>query len=120
LYWNAPTGEDDVERQIQIVDRVLADILDRQGATAGSSQFREALQSGSQAVQLRLDLVLARDLRSDLYLKSGQLDRAIEQCQMAMRFDPSNQVALYHLTQALRKSNKQEQIPSLLTPCNSS
>jgi tetratricopeptide (TPR) repeat protein len=93
---------------------LLADILDRQGATVGSPRFREALQSASRAVQLRFDLVLARDLLSGLYLKSGQLDKAIEQCQVALRYDPSDQVALYHLTQALRKSDKQEEIPSLL------
>ena len=93
---------------------LLAEILDQRGAEVGSPQFREAAQSASKAALLRPDLVLAHDLLSGLYLKSGELDKATEQCRLALRYDSSDQVALYHLTQALRKSGKQDQIPDLL------
>ena len=93
---------------------LLAQILDRQGAAAGTPQFREAVQSASRAVRLRPDLLLARDLLSGLYIKSGELDKAAVQCRLSLRYDPSDQVALYHLTQALRKSGKQEEIAELL------
>jgi tetratricopeptide (TPR) repeat protein len=93
---------------------LLAEVLDREGAAAGSPQFGEAVESLSVAIRLQPDLILARDLLSGFYLKGGNLDKAIEQSRAALRYDPSDQVALYHLTQALRKSGRREEIPELL------
>ena len=36
------------------------------------------------------------------------------QCRKALEIDPKNQSALYHLIQALRKTDKKDQIPELL------
>lgn len=93
---------------------LLAEILDQRAASVASPQFHEAVQSASKAVQLRPDLILAHDLLSGFYLKSGEIERATEECRLALRYDPSDQVALYHLTQALRKSGKRDEIPDLL------
>jgi tetratricopeptide (TPR) repeat protein len=47
-------------------------------------------------------MVEARNLLANLYIASGKYDLAIEQCRVAMRDDPSDQTAIYHLIVALR------------------
>jgi tetratricopeptide (TPR) repeat protein len=49
-----------------------------------------------------------------LYLQSGQYPEAAAQCRKALEIDPNDQSALYHLIQALRKTEKKDQIPELL------
>jgi tetratricopeptide (TPR) repeat protein len=49
-----------------------------------------------------------------LYLQNGQFPEAAEQCRKALEIDPKDQTALYHLIQALRKSDKNGEIPPLL------
>jgi tetratricopeptide (TPR) repeat protein len=93
---------------------LLAEILDRQGAPPGGPQFREAVRSANRALELRPNLVQARDLLSGLYLKSGELAKATEECRLALRYDASDQVALYHLTQSLRKSGDRAELSGLL------
>jgi len=100
---------------------LLAEILTSQGAEVGSPEFREAIAAASRAVELKPDFALARDTLSKLYLESGQIDRAIEQCRLALRGDPMDATALYRLMRALQKSDKpgdREQIPALLKRFN--
>jgi hypothetical protein len=48
-------------------------------------------------------------------LRAGQNERAIEQSRLALRDNPSDQVATYHLLQALRKTkDSQNEIPGLV------
>jgi tetratricopeptide (TPR) repeat protein len=93
---------------------LLAEILDRQGATPGSPQFQQAVRAANRALELQPDLTEARDLLGGLYLKSGELTKAADECRLALRYDASDQVALYHLTQALRKSGNRGEISELL------
>jgi len=83
-----------------------AQILVQQGAPAGSARFKEAVVTATRATQLNPSFVLPRDILSKLYLKSGHLDLAIEQCRLALRANPDDQEALYRLIQALRQSGK--------------
>lgn len=83
-----------------------AQILVRKGAPAGSPEFKEAVVSALEATKLDPSSVLPRDVLSNLYLTSGQLDLAIAQCRLALKGNPSDQEALYHLVQALRQSGK--------------
>ena len=62
------------------------------------------------AVKLKPDLVEAREfLLASFYIGSGQYSRAIYQSQLALKFDPTDQTALYHLIMALRHSGSSEQ-----------
>jgi len=100
---------------------LLAEILTSQGAQVGSPEFQEAIAAASRAVELKPDFALARDVLSKLYLESGQVDRAIEQCRLALRDDPLDATALYRLMRALQKSDKPgdaDQIPALLSRFN--
>jgi tetratricopeptide (TPR) repeat protein len=93
---------------------LLAEILTQRGAQAGSPEFKEAVAECLRAVLLKPDLTAARDMLGSLYLKSGQIQQVIEQCRLALKGDPSDQDALYHLIQALRKAGKTEETPDLL------
>jgi tetratricopeptide (TPR) repeat protein len=83
-----------------------AQILAQKGPLPGSPEFKEAITAATRATQLNPSFVLPRDILGGLYLKSGQLDLAIEQCRLALHGNPSDQEALYHLIQALRQSGK--------------
>lgn len=93
---------------------LLAATLAQKGAVAGTPEFREALGEAARAVQLKPDLALARDVLGELYLKSGQTSQAVEQSRVALRQDPTDQSALYHLIQALRSNDREHEIPGLL------
>lgn len=93
-----------------------AQIITQNGVDAGTPQFKEAVAAAFRAAQLKPDFVLARDLLGNLYLKDGQIEQSIEQSRLALQESPSDQEALYHLIQALRKSGKNSkgEIPGLV------
>ena len=91
-----------------------ADILAQQGAEPGTAEFDEALRSAQKAVKLRPGLGPARSVLAKLYLQNKQYAEAAEQCKKALEIDPKDQTALYHLIQALRKTDKKDEIPALL------
>jgi len=96
---------------------VEAQALFQQNGDPASSEFRQALEAAKRSVQLRTDFVLARDLLSSLYLKSGEVAQAIAHSRRALLENPSDQEALYHLIQALRKSKDkgiQDDLPALV------
>ncbi len=91
-----------------------ADILAQQGPAAGSAEFRTAMSSAKDSVRLRPTLSPARAVLAKLYLQNGQFAEAAEQCRKALEIDPKDQSAVYHLILALRKSDRQGEIPELL------
>ncbi len=91
-----------------------ADILLEQGAEPGSIEFQTAMRSAKQAVALRPTLGPARSVLAKLYLKSGQYLEATIQCRKAMELDPKDQSAVYHLIQALRRTDEKTEVPGLL------
>jgi tetratricopeptide (TPR) repeat protein len=96
---------------------VLAELLSRQGARTGSNEFRQAVESAKEAVRLKPDFVLARDVLSRLYLEAGESQKAIEQCRLALRDSPEDEMALYRLIRALQASGSPEaaaEVPALL------
>lgn len=93
---------------------LLADILEKRGATVGTPTFDESLQHARRAVELDPNLSYARNLLSTLYLDAGKNQLAIEQCRAAIKLDPTDQTALYHLIMALRKTGQVSEISSLV------
>jgi tetratricopeptide (TPR) repeat protein len=92
-----------------------AEVLSQKGGDADTPEFRQAVTAAAEAVRLKPDFVLARDVLGGLYLKSGQTARAIEQSRLALRDNPSDQVALYHLIQALRNAKDPKgELPTLV------
>ena len=93
---------------------LLAEILMQKGAEPGTPEFKTAVSAAERALQLNPKDLQARDVLSNLALKSGDINTAIKQCRLALRLDPSDQTALYHLVIALRKSGRKDEIPDLL------
>ena len=91
-----------------------ADILTQQGAEPGSPEFQTAMRSAKKAVELRPSLGPARGVLAKLYLQNGQYAEAAVQCRKALEIDPRDQSAVYHLIQALRKTDDKSDIPELL------
>jgi tetratricopeptide (TPR) repeat protein len=92
-----------------------AEIISQRGPAVGTPEFNEAVKAASRAVQLQPDFPLARNVLGNLYLQSGQNERAIEQCRAVLRENPSDQIAMYHLLLALRKINDPEgEVPALV------
>jgi tetratricopeptide (TPR) repeat protein len=91
-----------------------ADILAQQGPDPGSTDFQTAMHSATEAVRLRPTLSPARGVLAKLYLQNGQFAEAAEQCRKVLEIDPKDQTAVYHLIQALRKTDRRREIPELL------
>ena len=91
-----------------------ADILLQRGAEPGSPEFQTAMRSAKKAIELRPTLGSARSILAKLYLKTGQYTEAAVQCRKALDIDPKDQSAVYHLIQALRKTEQKAEIPELL------
>ncbi len=91
-----------------------ADILAQQGAEPGSPEFATAVKSAKKAVEIRPGLGPAHGVLAKLYLQSGQYQQAVAECRTTLQIDPDDQSAVYHLIQALRKSEKSSEIPELL------
>lgn len=91
-----------------------ADILAQSGPAPGSATFQTALRSAKRAVALQPRLVPPRDVLAKLYLQAGQNQAAAAQCREVLKLDPTDQTALYHLIQALRKTGDKQELPELL------
>ena len=59
-------------------------------------------------------MAAAHDLLATIYLQSGKAEDAVQQSKLALSSDPTDQVALYHLIMAMRKSNHNDEVPDLL------
>jgi tetratricopeptide (TPR) repeat protein len=88
---------------------LLAKVLWDQAPAADSPAAKEAMKAAFQALKLKPGMVEARDLLANMYTRDGQYDRAIEQCRLALKDDPSDQSAMYHLIIALRHSGPEGQ-----------
>lgn len=93
---------------------LLADALSQKSYIAGSVGYREELNAAKRAVQIDRNLTAAHDLLATLYLRSGEINLAIQHCQDALHQDPKDQQALYHLILALRKTDRRSEIPALV------
>jgi tetratricopeptide (TPR) repeat protein len=92
-----------------------AEIISQGGPALGTPEFNQAVKAASRAVALQPDFPLARNVLGNLYLQAGQNEKAIEQCRVVLRENPSDQIAVYHLLLALRKINDPRgEVPALV------
>jgi tetratricopeptide (TPR) repeat protein len=93
---------------------VQADILVQKNPNADSAEFKRAVTSAKRAVRLKPDLVAARDTLAKLYLQADKNQFAIEESRTSLRYDPNDQVAVYHLITGLRRTGQKQELPALL------
>jgi tetratricopeptide (TPR) repeat protein len=83
---------------------LLAKLLVKDASAGDARSSQEAIAAALKAVELRPTFVQARDLLASLYLSSEQYQPAKEQSELALKDDPLDQAAIYHLIVALRHS----------------
>jgi tetratricopeptide (TPR) repeat protein len=93
---------------------LLAEALSGESKEPGSAAYREEITAANRAVQLDPTLVAARDLLAALYLEDGLAAKSIEQSEAALKQDPRDEQALYHLMLALRKTDRKDEVPKLV------
>jgi len=91
-----------------------AAILSQTSAQPGTIEFKQGFDSAKRAVALKPSLTAAHNVLAKYYLAAGQNELAVKECRIVLEESPSDQSALYHLVMALRKTDKQAEIPDLL------
>lgn len=97
-----------------LLNYLLAQLLMNQAPAVGSEGFKEAVKSALLAVKLKPDHVGARDLLASMYMRTGQYDLAIEQCQIALKYSPSDESATYHLIISMRHTGHSDDLKPLV------
>jgi tetratricopeptide (TPR) repeat protein len=85
---------------------IKASALLQNGPAPGSQQFTEAMDAALKSIAAKPSFILARDLLAGMYLESGDYAKAEEQCRLALHQNPSDEKAIFHLIQALRKPGR--------------
>jgi tetratricopeptide (TPR) repeat protein len=96
---------------------LLAKLLEKESSERDGSSSKEAIAAALTAVKLRPGFTEARDLLASLYLNAQQYQLAKEECELALKDDPLDQAAIYHLIVALRHSSStadREQVGKLV------
>ncbi len=91
-----------------------AAIISQKSPDPGSAEFATGIRSAKRAVQLQPTLTAAHNVLAKYYLDSGENALAAKECRLALEGSPSDQTALYHLVQALRKTGQTGEIPDVL------
>ena len=74
----------------------------------------EVMAAATRAVRLDPKLVAAQDLLAEIYLQEDEKQLAITHSEAALAVDPNDQQALYHLTLAMRNTERKGEIPALI------
>ncbi len=93
---------------------VLAETIVRNGAPPGSREFDEAVSAARMAVQENPNLSVAHDVLGRLYLQEGRTEDAITESRTALRGNPRDATALYHMILTLRRTGQTAEVPGLL------
>lgn len=92
---------------------LLAQLL-MKNADTDSDAYKEAMTEDLRALELKPDLVSARNLMASMHMQSGQYEKAIEQCRAALKYAPNDETATYHLMISLRHAGKKDELQPLV------
>jgi tetratricopeptide (TPR) repeat protein len=96
-----------------LLNYFLAQSLMNQSPDVESEAFKEAIHAALTAAKAKPDYVPVHDLLASIYMHSGQYSRAIDECHEALRYDPSDETATYHLLISLKHSGQTEDLNAL-------
>ena len=97
-----------------ILNYLLAELFIRKGVAPGTPAFQEAVAAAERALRKQPGFNLAADTLTELYLRSGQTGLAEKTSRQALKSDPNDQSALYHLIVCLRKKGDRAELPQLV------
>ena len=83
---------------------LLAKLLEKDAVAGDGPARREAISAALAAVKLKPEFVQARDVLASLYISSGKFSLAKQQSELALKKDPFDEAAIYHLISVLRHS----------------
>ena len=92
---------------------LFAEALSEHGVPS-SPDDQEEIRAAKLAVKLDPTLQGAHDLLATDYLRAGKTDSAIHSRQEALKIDPNDQQALYHLILAMKKSGNKKDVDVLV------
>jgi tetratricopeptide (TPR) repeat protein len=92
---------------------LLAQLLMKSAGTP-SDAYNEAMKEDLRALELKPDLVSARNLMANIHMQAGQYEKAIEQCRVALQYAPNDETATYHLLISLRHAGKNDELQPLV------
>lgn len=96
-----------------LLNYFLAQSLMNESPDVDSEAFTEAMRAALRAAKAKPDYVPVHDLLASIYMHGGQYSQAIEECHNALRYDPSDETATFHLLIALKHSGQMEELPAL-------
>jgi tetratricopeptide (TPR) repeat protein len=96
-----------------LLNYFLAQSLMNQSPDVDSDDFKEALRAALTAAKKKPDYVPVHDLLASIYMHAGQYSRAIDECHEALRFDPSDETATYHLLISLKHTGQTDELNAL-------
>jgi tetratricopeptide (TPR) repeat protein len=97
-----------------VLNYLLAEIHIRMGVEPGTPAFKEAMAAAQRALRNDRKFALAADTLTELYLRSGETALAERTSRLALKSDPNDESALYHLIVCLRKKGDRTQLPPLV------
>ena len=119
--------QDDLDKALAVVENRLrekpndamllfveADILTQRNPEVGSQDFERAMAAAQRASELQPDMTDALDLLAKLDLQAESNQRAVDESHEALRRNPDDQSAVYHLIVGLRRTGHKEELPALL------
>jgi len=96
-----------------LLHHLLAQLLMKSPAT-DSAVYKEAMKEDLRALELKPELVSARNLIASMHMHAGQYEKAIEQCRAALQYAPNDETATYHLLISLRHVGKKDELQPLV------
>jgi tetratricopeptide (TPR) repeat protein len=91
-----------------------ASLLSDTSPAPDTPEFSEAIHAAKTAIVLQPSLASAYDVLAKLDEQTGKTNDAILQYRNALRYDPKDQTALYHLIMMLRKNDSKGEVPEML------
>ena len=71
------------------------------------------MSAALKTARLKPDYVPVHDLLARIYMQAGQYSQAIDECHLALHYDPSDEAATYHLLISLKHSGQTQDLPAL-------
>jgi tetratricopeptide (TPR) repeat protein len=96
-----------------LLNYFLARSLMNQSPDVQSDEFKQAMRAALKSEKARPDYAPAHDLLAAIYIQAGDYSRAVEECRTALRYDPSDETATYHLLMALKHTGHTEDLAAL-------
>jgi len=93
---------------------LLSQLIMNKAPDPQSPEFKEAMRDALAAARTKPDFVEAHNELASMYMNLKDYDRAIKECRIALRYDPSNETAMYHLIISMRHSGHQDDLQPLV------